>query len=254
VASKVGFFSFLDPVMNFLFGWTLQLSPFWAVLIISFILSLMVTLIYKFTTNQSLMKSLKEEIKALQAEMKTLRHDPSKMMEVNRRAMETNMKYMSQSFKPMLFTFLPVIIIFGWLNAHLAFEPIHPGQEFTMTVLFETGARGNITIFPSEGLQVTSDVTKTITDGNAIFTLKAPSQGLYPVRFETDGTEYTKNVLITNERAYLEPVTRVNDDFVESITTEHAKTRVLFGLSWLWSYIVFSLVFSIVLRRMMKVY
>lgn len=247
-------FAFLNPVMDVLFGWTLQMHPFWSILLISFILSLLVTLIYKFTTNQSLMKSLKEEIKALQAEMKTLKHDPNKMMEVNKRAMEANMKYMGQSFKPMLFTFLPVIIIFGWLNAHLAFEPIHPGQEFTMTALFEKGAAGNISVMAPDGVLVTSDVTKTITDGNAIFTMKAAQPGTYAVTFDFNEKQYIKEVQVTNERKYIEPLLKVNDGLVDSINTEHAKTRVLFGLTWLWSYIIFSLVFSMGLRKILKVY
>ena len=108
----MGFFSFLDVPLDFMLGWLLKLTPFWSILIMSFILSLLIVLIYKITTNQTLMKSLKEEIKSLQKQMKELKHDPTKMMEVNKKAMETNMKYMGQSFKPMLFTFLPIIIIF----------------------------------------------------------------------------------------------------------------------------------------------
>ncbi|MBI4145251.1 DUF106 domain-containing protein [Candidatus Woesearchaeota archaeon] len=254
----MGFFSFLDPVMNFLLGWVLNLSPFLGVLILSFILSLLIVLIYKFTTNQDLMRSLKTEIKDLQKQMKELKHDPGRMMEVNKKAMEANMKYMSHSFKPMLFTFLPVILIFGWMNTHLAFEPIMPGQEFTMTVLFEKGASGNITINTPDGIILTGDASRTITDGNAIFTLKAAQGGLYAVNFDFAGKQYLKEVEITSERRYLEPLLSVNDDDIKTITTDHAKTRVIriggFGLTWLWSYIIFSIAFSIGLRKLMKVY
>ena len=57
--------------------------------------------------------------------MKTLRSDPDKMMVVQRKAMETNMKYMMQSMRPTLFTLIPIIVIFGWLNATLAFFIVH---------------------------------------------------------------------------------------------------------------------------------
>lgn len=250
----MGFFSFLDPVMDFLLGWVLNLNPFWGVLILSFILSLLIVLIYKFTTNQDLMRSLKTEIKDLQKQMKELKHDPGKMMEVNKKAMEANMKYMSHSFKPMLFTFLPVILIFGWMNTHLAFEPIMPGQEFTMTVLFEKGASGNITINTPDGITLTGDSMRLITDGNAIFTLKATKDGLYAVNFGFGGKQHVKEVEITTERRYLDPVLTVNDGSISTITTDHDKTRVLFGLTWLWSYIIFSIAFSIGLRKLMKVY
>jgi len=250
----VALFSFLDPVLNVLFGWLLNINPILAVLILSLVLSLLVTLIYKFTTNQSLMKTLKEEIKALQQEMKTLKNDPAKMMEVNKRAMETNMKYMSQSFRPMLFTFIPVIIIFGWLNAHLAFEPIHPGTPFDITVAFEKGALGNITAIPPDGMTVQGDATHVIQDGSTTFTFKALQPGTYPVTFEFNDKPYVKDVQVASERAYLAPELKVNDGAITSITTVHEKTKVLFGLSWLWSYIIFSLICSMVIRKVLKVY
>ncbi|MFC1769138.1 EMC3/TMCO1 family protein, partial [Nanoarchaeota archaeon] len=95
------FETLLDPIFNPL----LALSPLWIMLILSFLVSALITLIYKFTTDQNLMKSLKEEIKEFQNEMKELKHDPSKMMEVQKKAMQTNMKYMMQSLKSTLFTF-----------------------------------------------------------------------------------------------------------------------------------------------------
>lgn len=254
----MGFFSFLDPAMDFLFGWILNLTPFWGILILSLIISILIVLIYKFTTNQTLMKSLKDEIKSLQKQMKELKHDPTKMMEVNKKAMEANMKYMGQSFKPMIFTFLPIIIIFGWMNATLAFDPLIAGQEFTMTVDFEKGASGNITLFAPDGIEITGDATKTVTDGNSIFTMKGEALGIYAVTFDYNNKQYVHELEISNDRSYLEPVQRVKDGFVKQITTDLEKTKVIkigsFGLTWLWSYILFSIVFSIALRKWLKVY
>ncbi|MEM4265704.1 MAG: EMC3/TMCO1 family protein, partial [Candidatus Woesearchaeota archaeon] len=112
----MGFLDFLNPVFDFLFGWLLPLPPFWSILILSFIMSLIVIIITKYTTNQDLMKHLKEESKELQKQMKELKDQPEKMMEVQKKHMESSMKYMSQSFRPMIFTFIPIIIIFGWIS------------------------------------------------------------------------------------------------------------------------------------------
>ena len=250
-------FSFLDPVLNFMFGWLLNFSPFWAVLVLSFAISLLIVLVYKYTTNQTLMKSLKEEIKSLQKSMRELRQEPEKMVEVNKKAMEANLKYMTHSFKPMLFTFLPIIVIFGWMNSSLAFEPIGQQQEFTMTALFEKGATGNITVHAPAGLSIVGASTKELSDGKSIFTFKG-LEGLYGVAFEFREKQYVKEVLIGKERKYIDPVLPVNEGGIKSITTDHEKTKVIkigsFWLSWLWSYILFSIVFSLGLRKLLKVY
>src|SRR3989344_3449858 len=107
------FESLLNPVLSPL----LSLPPLAAILIVSIFLSVLMTLIYKWMTDQELMKTLKED--------------------VNKRAMEKNMKYMMHSLKPTLVTFIPLIIIFAWLSSHLAFYPLIAGEQFTLDAEFK---------------------------------------------------------------------------------------------------------------------
>lgn len=109
-----GFYGALNAIAGPLF----KLPEPFPILIISFVLTLVTTLIYKYATDQELMKTIKEDVKALQAEMKTLKDKPEKLMEKQKEAMQKNMKMMTQSFKPMLITFIPVVFIFGWLRTH----------------------------------------------------------------------------------------------------------------------------------------
>jgi len=125
-----------EGILSPIFDPLLKLPMLWVIVIMSFLITFLITLIYKFTTNQSLMKDLKNEMKELQKEMKELKSEPQKMMAVQKKAMQSNMKYMSHSMRSMLFTFIPIILIFGWMNANLAYEPIVPNQEFTTSVLF----------------------------------------------------------------------------------------------------------------------
>src|SRR3989344_6433721 len=106
----------LDGFFNSIFGGIIDKSPLGGLVLVSFILTLLITVAYKYLTDQELMKSLKQEIKDFQKEMKEFKHDPSKVMELQKKDMEKNMKYMVQSFKPTLFTLIPLIIIFGWLK------------------------------------------------------------------------------------------------------------------------------------------
>lgn len=110
----MSYYSFLNPVLEPL----MSIPAPWNVLLLSFILTLIMTLLYKFLTDQKLMKELKDEMKELQNEMKTLKDNPERMMEVQKKAMERNMKYLLQSLKPTLVTFIPILIIFAWLRAY----------------------------------------------------------------------------------------------------------------------------------------
>jgi len=100
------------PAEPIVFG----LIPLHAIGALSIVLSLIVTLIYKFFTDQILMKELKGELKSHQKQMKNHRGDTAKISELSKKSMETNMKYMRQTFKPMLITIVPFLLIFQYLR------------------------------------------------------------------------------------------------------------------------------------------
>lgn len=106
------FNSFFNAIFGFLINW----NPLGALIIISFILTALITIAYKYLTDQELMKSLKAELKELQQQMKEAKSDTQKLMQLQKQSMEKNMKYMMHSFKPTLFTLIPLLIIFNWLR------------------------------------------------------------------------------------------------------------------------------------------
>lgn len=110
----MSFTSFLDPIL----GPLMRIPNPWNLLLLSFILTLIMTLVYKFLTDQKLMKELKDEMKGFKDEMKKFKDNPEKMMEIQKRAMEKNMKYLLQSLKPTLITFIPILIIFEWMRQY----------------------------------------------------------------------------------------------------------------------------------------
>lgn len=263
--------SFLNPIM----GPLLKLEPLFAIVLVSFILSLLITLAYKKFTNQDLMKRLKDEIKELQTEMKTLKNDPNKLMQVQKQAMETNTKYMMHSLKPTLFTFIPIILIFGWLNAHMAYFPLVAGDDFTVTAEFDEGIDGNITIVLPENVGlVKGDLSQAIANNKAEWVLNG-KKGEYVLNYEFGVRTYEQAMIITNslaDRQYEEPVlTKKNyidlkDSGIVSFTVGNEKIRPFkrFGplgaipwignFGWLGTYILFSIAFSMGIRKVMKVY
>jgi uncharacterized membrane protein (DUF106 family) len=117
-------FMYQGPATPIVFGF----EPLKAIGLLSIVLSLFVTLIYKFMTDQVLMKELKKDLKKHQKHMKEHRKDATKMSELSKKSMETNMKYMRQTMKPMLITMLPFLLIFQWLRG-----------TFDSTIIFPLG-------------------------------------------------------------------------------------------------------------------
>src|SRR3989344_6049825 len=106
----------LDSFFNSIFGWSIRISPLFAVFFISASLTLVTTLIYKYTTNQKKLKELRDEQKALQEQMKTEK-DHQKLMELQKIMFQKGfLENMKHNLLPMIITALPFIIIFQWMG------------------------------------------------------------------------------------------------------------------------------------------
>jgi len=143
----------LESFFDLIFGWSVNMNPLFGMIFISFILTLIVTLIYKYTTDQKSMKDLKDELKNLQKKMKEHKEDAGKMMEIQKEAMEKNIKYMKHTFVPMILTFLPIIIIFGWIK--LVYDPLGKiffmfgwlGTYIIFSIIFSYGLRKILKVY-----------------------------------------------------------------------------------------------------------
>lgn len=79
-------------------------------------MTLITTLIYKYTTDQAKLKSFREELKSIRKEMTNSKNDPKKLNDLQKRSMEISMDQFKHSLKPMIITMFPAIIAFSFLN------------------------------------------------------------------------------------------------------------------------------------------
>jgi uncharacterized membrane protein (DUF106 family) len=273
----MGLFNILDPVLSFIFNPLIDIGYFPALFILALVSTFAVTFLQKKVTDQELLKRLKEEVKELQQEMKTLKDNPERAREVQRRLAETNMNMLKQSLKPSLYTMIPFIIILGWLGSHIAYLPIMPGDEFTITLstVDEVGTARII----APGFEVLTDATQKVVDNTVAWGLKAGQEGMFTIEFEVDGVIVSKAVTVTSGKRDGDQLKRALGffDYIYSPNKEYLNAeeqKVVYSVmtsnkpvkpfgetflpgwmeGWIATYIMLSLVFNIVLKKVMKVY
>ncbi len=251
-----------DSFLSMVFGPILHLHPLLATGIISFFFFFFNTLAYRLITDESVMKALTSQMILLCQEMKSLSKDPEKMLKVQKKALDKQMKYMTSSFKPMLITMLPMLIIFPWLGAHMAYYPLVQDVPFTVTAQFAPGAKDSAKLELNEGLTLVSDASQNILEGKATWTISGQSNvAPYTVSVVYGDEHFDKTLLITSsnqDRQYIKPVEIFKEKAVQSITVGNEKVigLNLFGwkLGWFGTYILFSITFSITLRKLFRVH
>lgn len=248
----------LDPIFKPL----LALPPAWSIAIITFIITLLITLIHKKFSDQDRLKKIREDMKSIQKQMREHKNDPAKVMALQKQSMSMAGQQMKMQFKPMLITFIPIIVIFAWFSSHLAYNPIIPGEEFTTSVAFVDNAAEEIEISVPDGINLLSEKPKIVKEekglffkqnyDTAVWVLEGET-GEYILTYEVGDKAYSIELLVTNEKKYKTPVKPINDGVVRSISIDNKPVKV-FGLSWFWAYLIFAMVLSIALRKVMKVH
>ncbi len=117
-------------------------NPLLSITLISIGLSLATTLVYKYATDQNMLKQIREDMKKYQEQMKAHKGNAEKLAEINKQIMPLQSKMMAQSMKPMIITIIPFIILFKVLGdiynstivIPLSFWPGHLGWVGTYVV------------------------------------------------------------------------------------------------------------------------
>lgn len=237
----------LDPIFLPLFNYNLLLG----LVVISFIVTLFSTLIYKYTTDQLLMKRIKREIKELQEKAKQAAEDPQKVMEINKEMFSKSMEQMKSNFKSSMYTMIPVMIILLYLSSSFSFAPIGPNQEFEIEVTTLEDIEINL---ENPDLNLNRIEKYRLEDQYLTsYFFTSQEEGEYSVSFNNN----TQTVKITNEFGFIQPLQELSSP-ITKIETQHDKLIFLnlFGwkLGWFGTYIFISIFLSIVIRKILNVH
>lgn len=257
----MAFYELLNPVLNPL----LNLGAFTTILIISIIVSLLTTLIYKYTTDQKKLKYLKGETKAYQEKLKNLKDKPDKALQVQSEMMKLNAEYMKASFKPMFFTIIPALLFLGWLGANLAFVPLMPDSPFDMNVSLINDTR--VSLILPEGFSSEDNLTQPSLNKLVQFKNIIGVEGNHELILvnEVSGEKQQFELEISEDLSDSKNLILLKSPSFKNIVVEREKLLIFEDIpvlgvipwiktfGWLGAYILFSLLFSTLLRKWMKV-
>ena len=102
----------LNPTAGTLLSWDIT----WGMIIIVAFISLFMTIIQKYATDQKTLKEMKSEQKRLNEEGKKLKDNPEKMMEIQKESMKFAIPMMKLSTRALMFTGIPFILFLRWFN------------------------------------------------------------------------------------------------------------------------------------------
>jgi hypothetical protein len=143
---------------------------------------------------------------------------------------------------------------------HFAYYPIMPGDNFTTDVFVGEEINGSLKLVAPEGVELISEAEQTVAEGKASWKLKAEQEGSYILEYWYGDESYAKDLLVTSEKSYEVPVKNLKRKDIKSIAINHGPVKIInlhfrgWKLGWIGTYIIFSIIFSMLIRKWLKIY
>ncbi|MBT3408106.1 DUF106 domain-containing protein [Candidatus Woesearchaeota archaeon] len=237
----------IDNIILPLFNYNLSVG----MAIVALIATLFSTVVYKYTTDQLLLKRIKRETKELQEKSKSFKDNQEKLMQINKEIMSKSFEQMKITFKSSMYTMLPLLIVFIYLAGNFTYEPIKPNEQFELNIYSNNKS---IEYQLPKKIKLI-EVNNIEEDKNYITNLKLISNNTGLVIIPIENTKH--RILISDKIEYEDPIQEISNSKITKIETVHKELTFinLFGweIGYLGTYIIFSIIFSIILRKLLNV-
>lgn len=250
-------------------------QAFAGIILVSLVTGGIMLLLFKVTSNQQAMKAVKTRIAAHFLEMRLYKDDFAAVMAAQRRVLAANLGYMKLALLPAVVLIIPVVLIMVQLNLRYAYRPLAPGETALVKVKVAEGADvigQRLTLTVGEGIEKASPAVRIPSLGEVDWKVRLARPGVHEVRLASDSGEMALPVFggTTIKPLYstfrgasfweglLNPGSPAVPEAmqIESIEIKYAPRAFSFGLfklSWLWTFLVVSMVFGLILKLVFRV-
>jgi len=270
------FNSVIGKIFDILFLPFRGLSPWVAMIVVSFLTGLLMLFIFRHTSNQEGIRRIKNKIKAHLLELRLYKDSLAQQLTSQGKILSANFKYFSYALKPMLVMVIPVMLILIQLNLWFGSRSLDIGDEALVKVKLMEGInplQTDIRLEVPPGIAVETPPLRIEDEREIDWRLRATEKGVYNILFRYQDETFTKSVAVGQNRlskiAALKPGKGLLEQAfnpgekplpknapIESAENTYPGQRMnLFGwrIHWLIAYFGLSIVFGFAFRGVFKV-
>ena len=206
-------------------------------------ITLITQLINKLLINEKYVDGARVRMKELQEKLKTITDIKSKdFIQLQDELLDTNFKIMKQQMKPMILTFVPYIFVYWLLAAAFAYSPIMVGSDVTVRI---TPNGHGLVIADCLG------INNTFTSYNeSVYSVKSGTCQLHLNNYTSNLTLEGKKEIVSQSAGGIDLQIVPPKNKIIPLPVE--LPYVGNGLGWLGTFIIFSLVFSLIFSKALK--
>jgi len=193
-------------------------EPLIGLMVVSIVTGIIMLIIFRYTSNQSAIRRIKNRIKAHFLEIRLYKDDLGAMMEAQKHILRYNLTYMKHSLKPMLFLMIPVVLIMIQMSLWFDRYPLEPGKEIIVKLAFENQAQFNedALLKTPEGISVETPPLRIKEEKAIYWRIKALNPGKYYLEFILNSDILNKIIVVDDRLARLS-VKKVSPNLLQQV-------------------------------------
>ncbi len=195
-------------------------APGWLSLIIfSAVAAVAGLLVYKYTSNQTSIKRVKDRIKANMLAIKLFKDDLGVMFRSQAKTLVCALHLLRYSLLPMAVMIVPFVLVVAQLALSYQWRPLQPGETVVMTAQLTPGhdvTRLNPILEPSEGAVCETAPVRIPSLNQVVWRLRATTPGRHILRLRV-GDEVVEKSLDVGDGFRRVSALRSNGSFVDAL-------------------------------------
>lgn len=268
--------SILQKMFNVIFYPFRNMSPWIGMLVISLLSVFLILFIFKHTSNQKGIRTVKDRIKAHLLELRLYKDNLRISLKAQASILRQNSKYIAYSAKPLLFMIIPIVLIIAHTNFWFGYTSLEPGQKTLVKVKLNgeyDPLETDIRLEPSPSYLIETPPLRILEENEIDWRISPLKAGIFDLEFSVAGEKIRKTLSVKSPPlSRISPVKFQKNFFDELINPTEAPLRkdlpiksieILYptknmnifglGIHWLIVYFILTIIMGFSLKSVFKV-
>ena len=268
--------SILQKIFDVIFYPFRNMSPWIGMFVISLLSVFLILFIFKHTSNQKGIKTVKDRIKAHLLELRLYKDNLRISLKAQGSILRQNSKYIAYSGKPLLFMIIPIVLIIAHTNFWFGYASLEPGQKTLVKVKLNEDydpLETDIRLEPSPSYTIETPPLRILEENEIDWRISPLQSGVHNLEFSIAGEKIKKTLSVkSSPLSRISPVKFQRNFFDELINPTEAPIRkdipirsieILYptknmyvfgiGIHWLIVYFILTIIMGFSLKSIFKV-
>ena len=268
--------SAIGSVFNLLIYPFKSLNPIWSLTFFSFLIGILMLVIFRYTSDQKGIREVKSKIRAYIFELSLYKNELGVVLSAQKNILAYNLKYIKYALIPMLFMIIPLALILIQLESWYGYRPLSPEESTIVSLTFgknESVVQSDISLETMAGITVETPPLRIPSARQVDWRIRADEPGNHELMFNLDGQTLKQPVIVSDKglmrvmpsvfesgdwESVLNPVQKPlsGQSRVERIEVKYPSNSISiynWHVHWLVVVLVLSIIFGFALKGMFRV-